>query len=440
MAFDPPLRAEPRPVMRSTTRIRRVSAHPVVLWSAFVIVHVALARLAFTNGGLPLGDVISVYKPWAQLAQDHAMVVGITTPWVYPIGALVPIMAPLLLGADNYAAGWLLMVLLLDAGAFTVLIVGSHRRNLIAAWWWLGFLLLLGPVAIGRLDAVSVPIVIVALLWLGLRERLAVVLITVATWIKVWPAAIILSMLIVLRGRWRILGTVLATSLVFVILAVTFGSGLNVLSFITMQAGRGLQIEAPVSTLWMWATSFGLGHSFVYYDTTLLTFQVTGAGSSIASSLMTPLLGAAVIVVVLIGVRGIRHHASVVRVLPPLTLALVVTLIAFNKVGSPQYITWLAAPVILGLVYQGRAFRTPAILVAVIAALTQLFYPYLYDWILAANPVMLLVLTARNVLLFVVLGWSVRSLWGGARAGDLHEPDLPGTAIWPFRSREEVEV
>jgi Glycosyltransferase family 87 len=436
MVFDPALRAERSVTAGPTGGIRRVMMQPIVLWAAFLAVHILLALLSFLDRVDPLGDVLTVYKPWAQLAQDGQMVVGITTGWVYPIGAIVPIMAPLLLGADNYAAGWLVMVLLLDAAAFTVLVVGRHRRNLIAAWWWLGFLLVLGPIAIGRLDSVSVPIMIVALLWLGLRERLAVVLITIATWIKVWPAAIILSIMIVLRGRWRILGTVVATSLFIVILALTFGSGLNVLSFITMQAGRGLQIEAPASTPWMWASAFHAGHSFIYFDDTLLTFQVTGDGTAIASSVMTWLLGAAVIIVVLIGIRGLRHHASVIRVLPPLALALVVTLIAFNKVGSPQYVTWLAAPVILGIVYQGRAFRTPAILVGVIAALTQVIYPYLYDWLLVANPLMLLVLTARNILYFVVLGWTIRSLWGGARAGDLHEPDLPATAIWPFRTRQ----
>ena len=91
-------------------------------------------------------------------------------------------------------------------------------------------------------------------------------------------------------------------------------------------------------------------------------------------------------------------------------LALVVTLIAFNKVGSPQFMSWLAAPTILGLVMRGAAWRTPAILVAVLAALTQVVYPYFYDWLLVAHPVMVGVLTLRNLLEFVLLGWALREI------------------------------
>ncbi|MDQ1575162.1 MAG: hypothetical protein QOH55_312 [Microbacteriaceae bacterium] len=422
-----------------TTGIRRALLHPIALWIAFLLVHLLLGYLCLRGPGMPFGDVYLVYKPWALLAQSGSQVVGIQTDWVYPIGALVPIVAPLIFGAKLYTGSWLMMVLVLDAAAFAILTIGRHRRNLIAAWWWVGFLLLLGPIALARLDSVSVPIVIIALLWLGLRERLAAVLITIATWIKVWPAAILLSVFVALRSRWRVLGAIVGTSLVIVILALTFGSGAHVLSFITMQTTRGLQIEAPISVPWMWEAAFHVPGSFVYYDRTLLTFQVAGPGSETASSLMTPLLAVAVIAVLLIGVRAVRHHAPVARMLPALTLALVATLIAFNKVGSPQYITWLAAPVLLGLVYQGRAFRTPAVLVAVTAALTQAFYPYLYDLILTVNPVMLLVLTARNLLLFVILGWALMALWQSATAGDRHEPEPAPAAVWPFAAATEAK-
>ena len=99
------------------------------------------------------------------------------------------------------------------------------------------------------------------------------------------------------------------------------------------------------------------------------------------------------------------------RLFPPLLLALVVTLIAFNKVGSPQFMGWLAAPVIFGLLIRRAAWRAPALLVAVLAALTQLIYPYLYDWLLVAHPAMVLLLTLRNLLEFVLLGWAVREIW-----------------------------
>ncbi len=432
MAFEPALRAGSATPDAGASGFRRIFASPLALWIAFLLVHLLLGFLSFHSNGEPLGDVYLVYKPWAQLAQAGS-VVGIQSDWVYPIGALVPIMLPLLLGADNYIGSWLTLVLLLDAGAFAVLTIGRRPRQLRAAWWWLGFLLLLGPIAIGRLDSVSVPIVIVGLLWLTLRERVAVVMLTAATWIKVWPAAILAAVVVAARSRRQIVVVAAVTSLILVILALTFGSGWHVLSFITMQTGRSLQIEAPISTPWMWEAAFAHPHAFVYYDPDLRTFEVTGDGSTVASSLMNPLLGIAVVVVLLIGIRSVRSGAPMTRLLPSLSLALVATLIVFNKVGSPQYITWLAAPVVIGLVYRGRAFRTPAILVAITALLTQVMYPDLYDLVLAVHPAGLAVLTARNIMLLIVLGWSIWSLWRSVHPVADNTDELP-VRVWPFRA------
>ena len=62
------------------------------------------------------------------------------------------------LTAFNTAGGW-------EGPNELLLTIGRRPRQLRAAWWWLGFLLLLGPIAIGRLDSVSVPIVILEPRW-----------------------------------------------------------------------------------------------------------------------------------------------------------------------------------------------------------------------------------------------------------------------------------
>jgi hypothetical protein len=417
--------------MPAVERAAAVARHPIAMWIAFLVVHIWLGWLCLNADGLPLGDVTLVYKPWAQQAETGMAVVGITAPWVYPPLALVPVMVPLLVGAAQYAGGWLTMVLLFDAAAFAVLTVNRGRRATAAAWWWLAFLVLLGPIAIARLDAVSVAIVVVALLWLHTRPRLAAVLLAVATWIKVWPAALIGAVFVVSRDRWRMFMAVFATSLVVVILVLTFGGASNLFSFVTQQTGRGLQIEAPISLPWMWAAAAHQPGSFVYYDKNILTFQVTGPGIDTAIALMTPLLAIAVVVVLMLGIRATYRGAAALVVLPPLSLALVATLIAFNKVGSPQYIAWLAAPVILGVVCNGKHFTTPAILVGITAALTQLVYPYLYVWLLYSNPnpLMLGVLTIRNVMEFVVLGCALWMLW---RSADTARTDLDLDAVVEF--------
>ncbi|WP_314149106.1 hypothetical protein [uncultured Leifsonia sp.] len=416
---------------------RRVLASPFSLWIAFLLVHLLLAALAL-HQGKGLGDVMFVYKPWAELASVGKQIVGVDSDWVYPFGALAPIMLPLLFGADNYVGGWLTMVTLLNAAAFAVLIVGREPRRIVAAWWWLGFLVLLGPIAVGRLDSVSVALVIVGLLWLTLHERAAVVVLTAATWIKVWPAAVLVAAVIALRSRWRIVAVGAVTSAIIVAVPLIFGAGLHVLSFITMQTGRGIQIEAPVATFWMWQAAFQVPGSVVYYDTTLLTFQVTGDGTIAAGSLMNPLLAVTAVTVALIGIRSLHRGTPYTRILPELSLALVTAFIAFNKVGSPQYITWLAAPVIIGLVYQGRGFKTPAVLVLVTAALTQVIYPYLYDGLLGTPvPAMVAVLTLRNLSYFVILGWCIGALWRKRHADEAKDDLLPAHA-WPFRAAPDA--
>ena len=94
------------------------------------------------------------------------------------------------------------MVVLLDAVAFAILL-GTRRlarTRRIAAWWWLGFLALLGPIAFGRIDAITVPLAITGLLWAAGRPRVAAALLTIGAWIKVWPAALLVALVVASRN------------------------------------------------------------------------------------------------------------------------------------------------------------------------------------------------------------------------------------------------
>jgi hypothetical protein len=410
------------------------------LWSAFALVHLWLGLLGLYADGYPLGD-ISLYRFWADQALFAGHWVGIDTVWVYPVVALVPILIAAVFGTALYASTWLSLVTVLDAAALVAITgLSGEPRNLKIGWWWLGFLLLLGPIALGRIDSVTVPMAIVGVLMIAARPRAAAILLTVAAWIKVWPAAIVAAIVISARTRWRVLAAALGTSAIIVAGALLLGSGTNVFSFVTEQNARGLQFEAPVSTPWLWQAYVHTPGAFAYYDTTLFTWQVHGDGVALVSSLMMPLLLLACTALVLLALLAVTRGADVAAVLPALVLALVSALIVFNKVGSPQFMTWLSVPVILGLAAQstrrGGDFRVPAVLVLVLAALTQSFYPYLYVLLLGLNPAMLTLLTARNVLVVVLLGYAVAMLWRSRNAvsrEQLFTADgdwLP--ARWPF--------
>ncbi len=386
------------------------------LWAGFALLHGWLIWLTLNAVGWPLGDVEGVYRPWAELSVSGQAIVGIDVPFVYPIVALVPILLALAFGSASYALVWLGIVTVLDAVAFAVLLGSATaltRRRARATWWWLAFMLLLGPIALARIDSITVPLVVIALLWLGSRPFWGVVLLTVATWVKVWPAAALAALVVVSYRRGPVVLIAGITSAVIVVIALILGSGLNVFSFVGQQTNRGIQIEAPIGTVWMWLAALGVPGSTVYYDFDILTFQIVGPGTDLAVILMTPLLVLATGTVLLLGMLAHRRGAAIETLLPSLVLALVLTMITINKVGSPQFISWIAAPLILGLVVHGARWATPAVLGLVLAALTQLIYPYFYGGLLVPTVPMVLLLTLRNMLEFVVLGWA---LWALATA------------------------
>jgi hypothetical protein len=393
-----------------------VARHPITLWLAFVLVHLWLGWVALYGPGLPLGDVVLVYKFWVQHGLLSHQWVGLDTSWVYPIVALLPMVAAYLFGPELYASTWLSLVMLVDAGAFVVVMrFGRDRRVAHVAWWWLGLLLALGPVAVGRIDEITVPVAIVGVLYLATAPRLAGALLAVAAWIKVWPAALIAAAVIALKSRARVVIAAVTTSAVILLVGLALGGGVTLFSFFGQQTGRGLQIESGLGTFWMWdAFTQRPGASSLYYDTSILTFQLRGPGVDVAAALATPILGVAAALLLGLALLRTRQGVPAARLLPPLTLALTTALILFNKVGSPQFVTWLAVPIILGLTTAasglGPSFRTPATLGLVIAGLTQLIYPYLYDQLLNLNFAMLLVLSARNFLYLVLLIWAVRAL------------------------------
>ncbi|MBG6107600.1 glycosyltransferase 87 family protein [Frigoribacterium sp. CG_9.8] len=410
----------PRSILRRPVPGRFVLGNPILLWVAFILVHLWLGALNLYGPGLPLGDVTIVYKFWTDQALLANYWVGIDSSWVYPIVALVPMLISRIFGAESMPGTWLGLVLVLDIVAFGLLTDwGRTRRNSVVGWWWVAFLVSLGPIALGRIDSITVPLAIVGVLLVATRPRAASVILTIATWIKVWPAALLVAILISVRARTRVIVGASVTSVGIIAVALSLGAGSHVLSFVTQQSVRGLQVEAPVSTIWLWREFAGAANNSVYYDRGILTWQVRGAGVELASALMNPLMILAVFAITVLAILAVRNRVSVADLLPALSLAYIVALIAFNKVGSPQYITWLAVPVILGLatnaVGRGRSFRTPAILVLVLAALTQLIYPYFYGYLLGLNPAMLSVLSARNLLYFVLLGWAVVTIWRASR-------------------------
>ena len=405
-------------------RVTRWLSHPIALWVGFAVVHLWVSALGMYGPGYPLGDISGVYTFWAGHAYAGDFVVGITTPWVYPIVAIVPILVSGVAGMDNYVPVFLGLVAIVDALVFAVLIGRrpTDAKRVAAAWWWLALLVCLGPVSLGRIDAIATPIALLGLFEATRRPRLAGALLAIGAWVKVWPAALVGAALIALRVRRDIvIGAAVASGAVIAI-ALVLGSGANVFSFITQQTSRGLQIESPAATAYLWQTFFGFAGVGLYYDREILTFQISAPGVAIVSSLTTVLMVIVTAAVIGLGVLAIRRGQPRLTVLMALSLALTIGLIVFNKVGSPQFMGWLAVPIVCGIAAGIDSFRAPAVLTLVMAALTQLIYPYSYDNLLRVAPLELTMLTIRNLMEFVLLAMAIRMLVPRKLRGSVEQP------------------
>lgn len=385
--------------------MRRALYNLPALLSIGFVANVWLIWQGFTAPNSPMGDLQFAYQPWVDAVVGGGPWWGIERDWVYPYPAFLPMIVSELLTPGNLQVGWVVLraTLMLGLLAFMVLYRVSDEqalnRRYRAAYVWLGLSVALGSVVISRIDSVSVLLAVVGVLSLvaGAQTRASIWL-TLAGWIKIWPIALFLP-LVAASGRWR-RNLVAAAAVSANILLVGFlaGGGSSMLSFVTGQTGRGIQFEAPVATPWVWLGVVGASDAGVYYNHPMMTFEVFG--SLVADvALWTTLVqfGALAITAGLV-VLAYRAKADFGQIMAWGSLTATLDLIVFNKVGSPQFISWLAVPVMLGLLYGVPRWRATVAIVFAITVLTQAVYPYLYGPLLNLEVAPAAVLLTRNLL------------------------------------------
>ncbi len=373
------------------------AARAVLVWVAFVVVHAVLIteNLVAPNG--PLGDVLVTYPTWWQGAIEGYGFPGLTTVGVYPFLALGPIaIAALGVGA------WFSLVIAVDAIALAVLV----RRSAPAGYAWLAFQLALGPIAMGRIDAITVALGIIAVALIDRSPRTTGVVIAVATWVKVWPVALGIAAIRSVRfatvARWSV-----GVAVVVALIGIAAGDPASVFGFFGQQQGRGLQVESVTATPWLWDVWSG-GTSTLAFSPDIYTFEISGPGTDLFSGALTvvQVLALLSVVALLLSNRrslGDGRNASFGYAL----LVIVAILIVANKVGSPQFVSWLAVPLVALVLSRGpRTLTAVATIVGVIAILTRLIYPYTYFEFLELRTIPLVLVTIRNIAEVVLLVWA----------------------------------
>ncbi|WP_295012293.1 glycosyltransferase 87 family protein [uncultured Microbacterium sp.] len=425
-AERPARTAPPRPAEPRRSAAVRAGIPLLGLWALFLLAHVYACTIGWVMPALPMGDTVFVYEPWARQALSGGPIMGVTESWVYPQVALLPMLVaqglsqlihPLFpgtyaVGSASYVVAWSVLVTVLDAIGFAFLLRGVRaRRSRVrrqAALVWIVALVALGPIALFRIDAVTVPLAVVAGLWLLSRPAVASALFTIGAWIKIWPGALLVTAVVLLRRRIRMILAAAIVTIVVVLTLVALGGAANLAGFLSQMSGRGLQIEAVGATPLLWLTQVGVTR--IAYSHEILTFQLSGPGVDLVAAALTPLMVVGVVVVAGVALWKLRAGAPARRLLPATMLAMVALLIACNKVGSPQFQVWMLAPVLLWWLFDRPRALVPTVVLLVDYAVTQLVYPVVYDGLLAAQPGPIALLSIRNILVVVLCVLAIRAM------------------------------
>jgi hypothetical protein len=391
------------------------------LAAVFALTHAVMIYVA--TGPLRHGsDDVRLYQEWIQAGLAAGDWPGLRVPWVYPVGALVPMAVPAALaGGASYLASWCAWITAINAATCAVVMaVAGVRRSWTALIWWLVFLTLLGPVAITRLDAASTPLVLLALLFAATRPRVAACLITIGAWIKVSPGAVILPLFAIAKRRLHdVVAPAAATCLAVIVIMILAGGKVRLLfSFVHAETGRGLQVESVLATPFVLAHA-AAGSQIWEFNAGLNTVETVGAGAAAVARVADWLLIALAAGVTALAYRARAHGAAVLNVA---ALAMLSAMIVGNKVGSPQFIAWLAPPIVMGLIAdKDRGLWWPlAALATGISFLTVMIFPMYYGSMLAGEGPLMAVLVLRNGSLLLILVVAAAELirLGNVPAGD----------------------
>jgi len=322
----------------------------------------------------------------------------------YPPLALVPFGLPRLLTADPFvwerlytwemlAWSWLALALLgwatLRQGRSLVRTLGLYLLALVA----------IGPLITQRYDLVPAVLALLAMVaYQDGRYREAWLAVAVGALTKLYSLVLVPLFLIDLWRR-RERGALLFGLASLAALSLAAAAGVVFLPMPMQRLfgyhwGRGAEVESLYANLGLLAHVLGGSPSAAYY----------GAGSvNLAAPLtdaLTPystaITAAGLLSVYAAYYLGWPRHRGQPRALFAYGTASILVFILGNKVLSPQYLIWLLP--LLPLAGSGLA----NLLFLVAAALTALIYPAHFQEFYTATPLVVGMLTARNLLLIAV--------------------------------------
>jgi hypothetical protein len=316
----------------------------------------------------------------------------------------------------GYVITFLTFMLLLDAAFTYALYRSAGRRQDAAVDFWILFVFLAGPLCFMRFDLLPAVLAGGALLAARRRPWVTGALTGLGAAVKLWPALLIPSFMAHRPDRR-------AAGIAFV--AVGFGlAGVSLLaggwsrlvSPLTWQSDRGLQIES------IWGVPLMVARvvrptGWVVDMSRYHAYEISGRGVDfwVQVSNVATAVGLAVLAVLF--VRAFRTVDLTPVAVGFLILTTVAVMVVTNKTLSPQYLLWLGGPAAAQLLLRHRAtaeersaIRRTAYALLLLALLTHLVYPLLYPglrgvWGYPMLAVATLVTVVRNLGLLAFTGY-----------------------------------
>ena len=217
--------------------------------------------------------------------------------------------------------------------------------------------------AYGRYDLVVTAFAVAALTVTPRSKRSTAiargVLIGVGTFLKLWPAAFLFGAPKRRNGR-LLAGTAAAAAVLPTLALGLFFPG--VLSFLTNQKSRGIELESVFASPFLVGKWFGWSHEVQNTKYGAYEYLGTGVGAAGKAALAATAVGFGVLLL-------IRRRAAVrggfpfPAMLADVGFAAVLVAVVTSRVLSPQYLVWLLGVAAVCLTRRETLMRTPAWLV-----------------------------------------------------------------------------
>jgi hypothetical protein len=364
-----------------------------VVWVLLRLVIVAVGLFPREAGNL--AD-ISTFHEWTVGYWEHGVVPGRDFDWEYPYGAAPFLLVPLGVQGPWWVYGIIAAeCLALDAALQGFLLrLGQRRGSAVGALLWLLWVPLLGPLLITRFDLVPAVLAAGGVALAVTRPRAAGAVLGIAITTKLWPAVLLLLVLVAVPDRRRVLGGAAGGVAAMTAIGAAMGVLPSALTAVTHQLDRGVQVESLAGLPGLWAAVAGSDPLPAYRHG---SWEVT---SDVSSALAVGLFCLGTVLVLLL-LRSARRVSA--THLPLLAAEIMLVVVLTDKVFSPQYLVWVLPLVAVAACRAGAIRSLPVVTSVAVLVLTHLVYPLTYNDLLAGQALPAAILTARDVLLIALL-------------------------------------